>query len=281
MKANSNLVLRTVSGLIFIAILIGLPFIGESMFIILFFAIGLSTISELVNLINKSGKAKLNSFMPLLGFVAIAALFGAVREDNLKYAVISILFFALYIIFAFTVELYRKKKDAVSNLAYLAFTQLYVALPFGIIQVLPFVPLQGSVPEYSPLLPLAMFAFIWSTDTGAFCVGSLIGKHKLFPRISPNKSWEGAVGGVVIAMVAGYVFSIFFDIMNIYQWIGFAFVVAVSGIFGDLVESMLKRTWGIKDSGSIMPGHGGFLDRFDSSLFAIPVSALYLYLLTL
>lgn len=279
MKVKSNLVLRTVSGLIFVAMLVGLPFVGELMYRILFLVLGLGIMDELIGLINKSGKAKVGKITPILGYVIISGVFGGLRyasEESLEL-VIFILAFVLLLLFVFAAELYRKKAEPINDLAYWAFTQLYVALPFGIIQSLPFIPVQGYVPEYSPLLPLAMFAFIWSTDTGAFCVGSLIGKRKLFPRISPNKSWEGAIGGVVIAMIVGYVFSIFFDILNVYQWIGLAFVVSVSGIFGDLVESLLKRTWGIKDSGSIMPGHGGFLDRFDSSLFAIPVTAFYLY----
>lgn len=281
MKIKSNLALRTISGLIFVAILIGLPFLGKTMYYILFFTIGLSIVNELVILINKSGKAQLDRITPSIGYLIISVVCFASSIDKLHELIFCILLFVFLILTVFAIELYRKKADPVSNLAYWSFTQLYAALPFSIIQALPFIPLQGTVPEYSPLLPLAMFTFIWSTDTGAFCVGSLIGKRKLFPRISPNKSWEGAIGGVIIAMIAGYIFSIFFDTMNSYEWVGMAFVVAISGIFGDLVESLLKRTWGIKDSGNIMPGHGGFLDRFDSSLFAIPVSALYLYALTI
>lgn len=278
MKVKSNLILRTVSGLIFVAVLVGLPFVGESMYRILFTCLGFGIIDELVRLINKSGKAKLDRITPIIGYFFISVVFNTLHyasEELLK--IVFMLGFVVLVLFVFGAELYKKKAEPINNLAYWSFVQLYVALPFGIMQALPFIPVQGFVPEYSPLLPLAMFAFIWSTDTGAFCVGSLIGKRKLFPRISPNKSWEGAIGGVVIAMVVGYVFSIFFDVLNIYQWIGLAFVVSVSGIFGDLVESLLKRTWGIKDSGNIMPGHGGFLDRFDSSLFAIPVTAFYLF----
>lgn len=281
MKAKSNLVLRTVSGLIFVAILVGVPFLGETMYHILFYCIGFGIVDELVRLINKSGKAKLDRVTPLIGFALLSIIFGSLKfvfEEPLNIVVL-VLVFVLLVLFVFGTELYRKKKEPINDLAYWSFVQFYVSLSFGIIHVMPFIPVNGFIPEYSPLIPLAMFAFIWSTDTGAFCIGSLIGKHKLFPRISPNKSWEGAVGGVIVAMLAGYIFSLFFDIMNVYEWVGMALVVAVFGIFGDLVESLLKRTWGIKDSGSIMPGHGGFLDRFDSSLFAIPASALYLFLL--
>ena len=118
---------------------------------------------------------------------------------------------------------------------------------------------------------------MWASDTGAYCVGSLIGKHPLFKRISPNKSWEGSVGGAVLAIGISMIFA-HYDTSLYYtlQWAGMALVVVVFGTWGDLVESLMKRQLGIKDSGNILPGHGGMLDRFDSSLIAIPAVALYL-----
>ena len=118
---------------------------------------------------------------------------------------------------------------------------------------------------------------MWASDTGAYCVGSLIGKHPLFKRISPNKSWEGSVGGAVLAIGISMIFA--HDDTSLdstLQWAGMALVVVVFGTWGDLVESLMKRQLGIKDSGNILPGHGGMLDRFDSSLIAIPAVALYL-----
>ncbi|MBQ4461449.1 MAG: phosphatidate cytidylyltransferase [Bacteroidaceae bacterium] len=121
-----------------------------------------------------------------------------------------------------------------------------------------------------------MFVFLWASDTGAYCVGSLIGKHPLFKRISPNKSWEGSVGGTVLAIGISMIFAHYdTSLYSTLQWAGMALVV-VFGTWGDLVESLMKRQLGIKDSGNILPGHGGMLDRFDSSLIAITAVALYL-----
>ena len=118
---------------------------------------------------------------------------------------------------------------------------------------------------------------MWASDTGAYCVGSLIGKHPLFKRISPNKSWEGSVGGAVLAIGISMIFAHYdTSLYSTLQWAGMALVVVVFGTWGDLVESLMKRQLGIKDSGNILPGHGGMLDLFDSSLIAIPAVALYL-----
>lgn len=277
MKVKNNLILRAITGAIFVAALVGIPFLGQSAFFYLFGLIALGAVMEFTRLVNRSGEADLSKVSVFIGTVIVYSIFAMTAEEKAvpEYLV---MIFVLLIICVFIGELYRKKKSPVNNMAYWIFAQMYVTVPFGLINLLAN-PMTDSIQGYSPLLPLAMFTFIWSTDTGAYCVGSMIGRRKLFPRISPNKSWEGAIGGVVIAMVAGFIFSRFFDVMNVYEWIGMAFAVAVSGTFGDLAESLLKRTWGIKDSGNILPGHGGFLDRFDSSLFAIPVSVVYLHII--
>ena len=167
-------------------------------------------------------------------------------------------------------ELYLKHKNPLGNWAFSMMSQLYVALPFALLNVLAFHndPAASSV-SYNPILPLSIFVFIWLSDTGAYCVGSLIGKHRLFERISPKKSWEGSIGGAV------------FSIASSGQWAGLAVVVVIFGTWGDLTESLMKRQLGIKDSGNILPGHGGMLDRFDSALMAIPAAVCYLFALTL
>ena len=137
---------------------------------------------------------------------------------------------------------------------------------------------------FNTLLPLSIFVFLWVNDSGAYCVGSLIGRHKLFPRISPGKSWEGSIGGAVFVLAAAYAISYFLDTKEMLAmpvWLGLGLVVVIFGTWGDLVESLFKRTLGIKDSGNILPGHGGMLDRFDSSLLAIPAAVIYLYTVSL
>lgn len=138
------------------------------------------------------------------------------------------------------------------------------------------------------LVPLCLFIFLWVNDSGAYCTGSLIGKHKLFPRISPGKTWEGSIGGGVLVLIVAGVIGYLANrdqsnphLLSIAGWIGLGLVVVVFGTLGDLVESLFKRTLGIKDSGNILPGHGGMLDRFDSSLLAIPAAVIYLYSLTI
>ena len=133
-----------------------------------------------------------------------------------------------------------------------------------------------------------MFVFLWMNDTGAYLCGSLLGKHKLFPRISPGKSWEGSIGGGILVMAIAVLIWYLTEqygvnelSLNAFEWVGLGLTVVIFGTWGDLIESLLKRTLGIKDSGTILPGHGGMLDRFDSSLLAIPAAVVYLYTLTL
>ena len=142
----------------------------------------------------------------------------------------------------------------------------------------------GNNISYNMLIPLCVFIFLWLNDTGAYCSGTLFGKHKLVPRISPGKSWEGSIGGgilvMIVAGVIGYLTnenSAATSQLSIIGWIGLGLTVVVFGTLGDLVESLFKRTLDIKDSGNILPGHGGMLDRFDSSLMAIPAAVIYLY----
>ena len=134
--------------------------------------------------------------------------------------------------------------------------------------------------SYNPILPLSIFIFLWLNDTGAYCIGSLIGKHRLFERISPKKSWEGSIGGGVVAIGVSFILAHYFPFMSMIEWAGLALVVVIFGTWGDLTESLLKRQLHVKDSGNILPGHGGMLDRFDSSLMAIPAAVVYLYALT-
>ena len=196
--------------------------------------------------------------------------------------------YVLTIVYLLICELYTGTKNAVNTWAYTMLGQMYVAMPLALVNILAFeMAPDGSGARYDMLLPLSAFIFLWTNDTGAYCAGSLFGKHKLFPRVSPAKSWEGSVGGgvlvLVVAAVIGYLANNGADAhtLNIYQWVGLGLTVCVFGTWGDLVESLFKRTLGIKDSGNILPGHGGMLDRFDSSLMAIPAAVVYLYTITM
>ncbi|TXK52917.1 phosphatidate cytidylyltransferase [Pontibacter qinzhouensis] len=168
-------------------------------------------------------------------------------------------------------ELYRKHAQPFTNIAFTMLGALYIGVPFGLLHLLGY--LQG---DYSWQPILGALLLIWASDTGAYAFGKSFGKHKLLPRVSPGKTWEGWAGGVLTAVGVAYVLSMFFPDLELYQWIGTAIIISVFGVLGDLVESMLKRSLGVKDSGTLLPGHGGILDRFDSLLLAIPFIVAFL-----
>jgi len=191
--------------------------------------------------------------------------------------------YLISVIYLLISELYLQRPCPIHNWAYTMMSQMYVALPFSMIPVLGFMTDPGHPTQlyYRFIFPLSVFIFLWTSDTGAYCFGSLLGKHRLFERISPKKSWEGSIGGALVSLGAACIVAHFDHSLTLPQWLGFALVVVVFGTWGDLVESLLKRQLGIKDSGNILPGHGGMLDRFDSSLLAIPAAVVYLYTLTI
>ena len=170
-------------------------------------------------------------------------------------------------------ELYRKQTNPVHNWAYFILGQIFIALPFSLLNFILFIN------DWQPLVLLSVFVTIWVNDTGAYLTGVTIGKHRLFERISPKKSWEGFIGGAVFALLSGYIFSLLIPGIQLINWLIFSEIIVVFGTFGDLIESLMKRTVGVKDSGDLIPGHGGLLDRFDSMLLAAPVIFIYLSLL--
>jgi phosphatidate cytidylyltransferase len=131
---------------------------------------------------------------------------------------------------------------------------------------------------FSPGIIIGFFILIWANDTGAYLTGMSLGKHKLMERISPKKTWEGFIGGIIIAALVAWFLSDWLGVVNRFSWVIISMIISVAGTYGDLVESMLKRSTGVKDSGTIMPGHGGFLDRFDSAVVSFPLVYLFISL---
>jgi phosphatidate cytidylyltransferase len=177
----------------------------------------------------------------------------------------------LPLIYAFPVyELFRKKEKPLANIALTGFGILFVTIPFSMLNFLAFPEFEGFK-VYNYGLLISLFVFVWAGDSGAYLFGVRFGRHRLFERISPKKSWEGLLGGVITAIATAWILNAIFPQYNIVLLIVMAIVVVISGTLGDLVESMIKRSIGVKDSGRFMPGHGGLLDRFDSILLASPV----------
>lgn len=276
---KSNFLQRAITGLLFVAVLVGSILFSPISFGILFVLISALTIFEFGQLVNRIEGVSVNkNILMLTGaylFIAIMAFCSNIAGSSIFIP------YVLLILYLMISELYLKKENPVLNWAFSMLSQLYIALPFAMLNILAFhnAPNSSDI-GYDSILPLSIFVFLWLNDTGAYCVGSLIGKHRLFERISPKKSWEGSIGGGLVAIGASFVFGYYFPIMPMWQWAGLALVVVVFGTWGDLTESLLKRQLHIKDSGNILPGHGGMLDRFDSSLMAIPAAVAYLYFLT-
>ncbi len=273
-----NFIQRAITGLLFVVVLAGCTLLDPTAFGILFVVVSALTVREFAQLMNRAQGVRVNQTITMLG---AAYLFLATMGYCIEAAGVEIFIpYSLLLLYLFISELYLKREKPVLNWAFAMMSQLYIALPFALLNALAFHndEVLNSV-AYNPILPLSVFIFIWLNDTGAYCVGSLIGKHRLFERISPKKSWEGSIGGGVLAIASALVIAHLFPIMSMMEWGGLALTVVVFGTWGDLTESLLKRQLQIKDSGTFLPGHGGLLDRFDSALMAIPAAAVYLHLL--
>jgi phosphatidate cytidylyltransferase len=279
-----NLIVRTITGIIFVAAVVA-SFMRPEAMVLLFSIITGLTVWEFTGLVNERPDVTVNRFITTVAGVYFFYAMTYFCSDIYAGVAKSVVFipYLVTIIYLLIAELYLRQKDPIQNWAYTMLSQMYIALPFSLLNVLAFNATSQGMVAFNTLLPLSIFVFLWINDSGAYCVGSLLGRHKLFPRISPGKSWEGSIGGAVFVLAAAWAISEFLDqqMLNTLEWLGLGLTVVVFGTWGDLVESLFKRTLGIKDSGNILPGHGGMLDRFDSSLLAIPAAVVYLYTLSL
>ncbi len=269
-----KLITRTITGIVLVLVMLTAILASEYSYALLFFVILAVSQYEFAHLFNQS-KVKPNQCLSYLGSIVLFVTTFLIAKGviEIKYF-LGILPFFLIIMAA---ELYRKKENPVENIAVTIFSIVYLAVPLSLINFLVF-PEMLNPNTYTPKLLIALFSLIWIYDSGAYLVGVSIGKHRLFERISPKKSWEGAIGGTIIAIGASYFVCHFIPEIKLIHWIVISIIMVISSTFGDLTESMFKRHFGIKDSGSILPGHGGALDRFDSLFFAAPVIVVYLKL---
>ena len=282
-----NLITRTITGIIFVAAIVA-SFLRPDAMVLLFSIVTGMTIWEFTGLVNQREDISVNRFIATVAGVYFFFAMTYFCSDLYGGAAKTVVFipYLITIIYLLVAELYLKQADPIQNWAYAMLSQMYIALPFSMLNVLAFTATNNGVVTFNTLLPLSIFVFLWINDSGAYCVGSLIGRHKLFPRISPGKSWEGSIGGgilvIIVAILVWYLSEQYAQNplgLTAIEWAGLGLVVVVFGTWGDLVESLFKRTLGIKDSGHILPGHGGMLDRFGSTLMAVPAAVVYLYTL--
>ena len=280
-----NFIVRTITSVFFVAAIVTCFLRPEAM-IFLFALVTGMTIWEFTGLVNDREGVAVNQMISTVAgvyfFLAMAGFCSGITPPSIFVP------YLVTLIYLMVAELYLKQEDPVHDWAYTMMSQLYIALPFSMLNVLAFQSDASGI-HYVWAIPLSVFVFLWINDAGAYICGSLLGKHKLFPRISPGKSWEGSIGGgilvILIALAISHLLpsvtslSSFHFPLSTLEWAGLGLVVVIFGTWGDLVESLFKRTLGIKDSGHILPGHGGMLDRFDSTLMAVPAAVVYLYTL--
>ena len=272
----SNILVRTLSGAVFISLILFPLFFSNpiiaSCVLSLFAVLGIVEYNQLF----KSSETvelnwKLNVFFSLLiyGFIA-TGLHGLFRY---YFTPLTVILFPILFIWAL-VELWRKKKHPIQNIALSFFGLIYVCVPF-------LLAININVEDHHSFPKLAgMFIIIWTNDTFAYLSGRFFGRTKLFERISPKKTWEGTIGGILFSFGMAVALSLLFDAENLYFWLITAAIITPCAVFGDLLESLFKRSLNIKDSGTIMPGHGGILDRFDAALFALPFFFMWLIIYT-
>ena len=268
----SNILVRSLTGAIFISLILFPLFYSDIAFTIImgiFMALGLF---EFYKLFQDHERIEINwiggfLFGILLFVTSVGVLFEFVGVLTL-YLLIPILFIL------YSSELLRKKQNPLLNAGVISLGILYLVVPF-----IMMVQINKNDSNSFPILA-GMFCLIWMNDTFAYLSGRFFGKTKLTERISPNKTWEGTIGGFIFTIIGGIAVGLIFDCSQLYYWIISASIIAPCAIIGDLLESLFKRSVNVKDSGRILPGHGGILDRFDSTLFTVPFFLVWTYFYT-
>jgi phosphatidate cytidylyltransferase len=265
----SNLTQRIITGLIGAAgIIFGVVY-SEWGYFAIFFFICLMSLREFYALVGLDGMIPQKAFGTLSGMVVFCLSFFIERGD-ISYRYYFLIFPLISCVYM--IKLYKKfERKPFTNIAYTFLGIFYVAVPFALLNIAAY-----ENKTYNYEIMVGCLFILWATDTGAYFAGTFFGKRKLFERISPKKSWEGAVGGAALALVFAYIMSVNFHTLAFWQWMSVAVIIIVGGVFGDLVESLLKRSIEIKDSGDALPGHGGFLDRFDGLLISAPFIVAFL-----
>ncbi len=267
----NNLVQRTITGIVFLTLVIGAIVFHKISFFILFELIIIFSMYEFYALTEKENYKPQKLYGIITGAITFAANFFYVNQ-NIDTKVFLPLIILTGGIFIF--ELYRRSEKIMADVGFTLLGIIYIALPISLTNYIVF-----ENGNYHWRLLLGFFMLTWIFDTFAYILGISFGKHRLFERVSPKKSWEGFIGGIIFTTIASYPISLIFPELNLMQWAITAIIVSVVGTYGDLVESSFKRSYNKKDSGKMLPGHGGILDRFDAILFSLPVFYIFLQLI--
>ncbi|MBT3208359.1 MAG: phosphatidate cytidylyltransferase [Bacteroidetes bacterium] len=272
-----DIVLRSITGLIFISLVIGsILFSSHTNGFSFGFLFLLFTILGTVEFYQLLKKQKIYP-QTTIGTILSISIFTINFLFAFRFFENSTIFLLLFPIITsiFIFELYRKQKQPFLNIAYTFLAPVFIGIPFAILNYLV-ANFNGQEIVHTPNILVGFFIILWIYDSGAYVFGVSFGKHRLFERISPKKSWEGFIGGSIVAISAANVISVFFTELRLFDWLIISAIIIVFGTFGDLVESLLKRELNIKDSGNILPGHGGILDRFDGIFLSVPIIFAYL-----
>jgi len=272
----SDIIVRSLAGAVFVALIIGAILWDPLAVFVLFFIFNIIGLYEYSRMFIKSGYSIQAISIIFMGSMVYLVI-GLFANDYLE-AKYLLGFVPLAFLF-FIASLYKVSEKPFENLGIKLLALLYISIPFGLFNVVENMSFEASNASGAMLL-IAFFVIVWSSDTFAYLFGVSFGKHRLFERISPKKSWEGSIGGSLTTLIIAWAFGFFTHIFTPFTWVALAVVVVITAIYGDLIESQLKRSMHVKDSGNIMPGHGGVLDRFDAAIFSVPFYVFLLYLLS-
>ncbi len=267
---------RAVTGLSFAFIMAAAILLSPWSFVIVFFLIASFGLFEFYGLMKKTSiEPQVISGLIIGQILFLLLVYLLWNKLSFELMVISIPLVALI----FIIELYRGKTQPFQNIAITVTGILYIILPLALMSIIAFDFNSTDAKTYHGEIIMGCIFLVWSSDTGAYMIGSKFGKHRLFERISPKKSWEGFLGAMITALLASWLISLLFLNLALVEWMIISVLIVTTGTLGDLVESMLKRSIGVKDSGTMLPGHGGILDRFDALLISMPFVFYYLILI--
>lgn len=272
---------RIITAFFFVLIMLGGIFGGRYPFLLLFALLNGLCLWEFLGMTLEEHKKKRDKIRKVIGlslgmtpFAMLAAMNIEWFASQERFLILGLLLIFPIIFLALIYELYTSSERPFMNIALILLGLVYIGIPFSLVVVLGF---NGA--DFQGEVIFSLLLLTWANDTGAYLIGSRIGKTPLFPRISPKKTWEGSAGGLIVTFGIAVILHQIYGMIGIEKWLGLALIVSVFGSFGDLVESMLKRSLGMKDSGNLLPGHGGILDRFDAFIFIMPFATTYLLMI--